>query len=70
MALITKAYQLIDDVDHRAVAVNMQGKALDDAWAAVLGSTLETNGTVRSVNLNRCKFNRRAWIGESGDHCS
>lgn len=53
MARITDAYGFVEDDDHRAAAVNVQGEALDDAWAALLGSTLETNRNVRSVLLNR-----------------
>lgn len=53
MALITKAFGFCDDNDHRVAAVSMQGKELDNAWAALLGSTLRSNRTVRSINLNR-----------------
>lgn len=53
MAFITKAFELVDDNDHRALAITMQAQGLDDAWTALLGSTLEVNRTVRSVNLNR-----------------
>ena len=53
MARITDAFGFVEDNDHRAAAVSVQGEALDDAWAALLGSTLETTKHVRSVLLNR-----------------
>lgn len=53
MTRITDAFSFVEDNDHRAAAVNVQGEGLDDAWVALLGSTLETNTTVRSVLLNR-----------------
>eukprot|EP00903_Cladosiphon_okamuranus_P019455 g17889.t1 len=53
MARLTDAFGFVEDNDHRAAGVNVQGEGLDDAWVAVLGSTLETNHNVRSVLLNR-----------------
>lgn len=53
MARITDAFGFVEDNDHRATAVNVQGEALDDAWVALLGSTLESNKHIRSVLLNR-----------------
>lgn len=52
MSRLTHALGLVADDDHRVAAANLQGQRLDDAWAALLGSTLETNGTVTAVNLN------------------
>lgn len=53
MSLIIRALELVDEDDHRVAAINMQSEGLDDAWAAVLGSALAANYTVRSVNLNK-----------------
>jgi len=53
MARIPDAFSFVEDDDHKGVAVNLQGEALDDAWVTLLGSTLENNRHVRSVLLNR-----------------
>ncbi|CAM9256967.1 unnamed protein product, partial [Hapterophycus canaliculatus] len=53
MGRITNAFGSIEDNDHRAATISVQGEALDDAWVALLGSTLETNRNVTSVLLNR-----------------
>lgn len=69
LSLVAKPFEHVEADDHRVAALNFQGQGLDDAWAALLGSTLATNSTVRSVNLNRqtlclatvSRFCRRAW---------
>ena len=53
MEYIAKAFEFVEDGDHRVAAVNLQGQGLDDAWTALLGSTLEASHTVRTVMLNR-----------------
>ncbi|CAM9236384.1 unnamed protein product, partial [Choristocarpus tenellus] len=49
---LSEAVALIADNDHRAAAASFQGEGLDDAWVFVLASSLETNDTMRSLNLN------------------
>lgn len=51
--MLADATALVEDDDHRVLAVDFQGQVLDDAWAALLGSTLEANRTVTRVNLNK-----------------
>ncbi|CBN78576.1 Hypothetical leucine rich repeat protein [Ectocarpus siliculosus] len=53
MARITDAFGLVEDDDHRAAVVRVQGEALDDAWIALLGSTLENNHKIHTLLLNR-----------------
>lgn len=69
LSLVAKPFEHVEADDHRVAALNFQGQGLDDAWTALLGSTLATNSTVRSVNLNRhalclatvTRFCRHAW---------
>ncbi|CAM9232362.1 unnamed protein product [Ectocarpus fasciculatus] len=53
MARITGAFGLVEDDDHRAAVVSVQGEALDDAWITLLGSTLENNHNIHTLLLNR-----------------
>lgn len=53
MARITDAFGLVEDDDHRAAVVSVQGEALDDAWITLLGSTLENNHKIHTLLLNR-----------------
>lgn len=46
------AFGLIADNDKRVVAASFQGRGLDDAWAVLLASTLETNTNLQILNLN------------------